>query len=84
MKKKAFNFFATVAVHKFGYVDDTMTPVESRDMAYASAFESFLEYGNDHLARTFDRIEEHLNKRRASIYTLLNNINTITKASIIL
>eukprot|EP00972_Heterocapsa_arctica_P048940 7210141-Heterocapsa_arctica.AAC.1 len=61
-----------------------MTPVDSEDMAYASTFELFLEYGNDHLARTFDRIEEHLNKRRASKETLLNEINTRTKANIIM
>eukprot|EP00972_Heterocapsa_arctica_P070567 10425083-Heterocapsa_arctica.AAC.1 len=57
MKKKAFNFFATVAVKKFGCVDDTMTPVDTEDMAFASAFALFLESGNDHLAKMFDRIE---------------------------
>eukprot|EP00972_Heterocapsa_arctica_P109303 16094677-Heterocapsa_arctica.AAC.1 len=62
--KKAFNFFATVAVMNYVYVDDTMTPVDSEDMAYASTFELFLEYGNDHYAKTFDRIEEHLDKIR--------------------
>eukprot|EP00972_Heterocapsa_arctica_P018447 2724668-Heterocapsa_arctica.AAC.1 len=51
MKKKAFNFFATVAVNKYVYVDDTMTPVDSEDMAYGSTFELYLEYGNNHFAK---------------------------------
>eukprot|EP00972_Heterocapsa_arctica_P030545 4496606-Heterocapsa_arctica.AAC.1 len=42
MKKKAFNFFATVAVKKFVHVDDIMIPVNQENMAYASAFELFL------------------------------------------
>eukprot|EP00972_Heterocapsa_arctica_P050175 7378946-Heterocapsa_arctica.AAC.1 len=41
-----------------------MTPVDTEDMAYASTFELFLEYGNDHLAKIFDRLQERLNKRR--------------------
>eukprot|EP00972_Heterocapsa_arctica_P113974 16440041-Heterocapsa_arctica.AAC.1 len=61
-----------------------MTPVDAEDMAFASTFELFLEYGNDHLAKIFDRIEERLNKRRIMKYTLLNDINTRTKANIIL
>eukprot|EP00972_Heterocapsa_arctica_P039650 5843431-Heterocapsa_arctica.AAC.1 len=83
MKKKAFNFFATVAVIKFVYVDDTMTPLYSEDMAYASTFELSLEFGNDHFAKTFDRIEEHLDKRRGTTYMLLNGINTRTTATIV-
>eukprot|EP00972_Heterocapsa_arctica_P046990 6934256-Heterocapsa_arctica.AAC.1 len=39
MKKKAFDFFATVAVKKFVYVEDIMIPVDRESMAYASAFE---------------------------------------------
>eukprot|EP00972_Heterocapsa_arctica_P095935 14155756-Heterocapsa_arctica.AAC.1 len=61
-----------------------MTPVDTEDMTCASTFELFLEFGNDHLAKTFDRIVEQLNKRRASKETLLNEINTRTKANIIL
>eukprot|EP00972_Heterocapsa_arctica_P083681 12331555-Heterocapsa_arctica.AAC.1 len=61
-----------------------MTPVDTEDMAYASTFELFLEYGNDHLAKIFDRIQERLNKSRARIETFLNEINTRTKANIIL
>eukprot|EP00972_Heterocapsa_arctica_P088414 13036685-Heterocapsa_arctica.AAC.1 len=64
MKKKALNFFATVTVIKFVYVDDTMTPLDSEDMAYASTFEFVLEFENDHYAKTFDMIEEHLDKGR--------------------
>eukprot|EP00972_Heterocapsa_arctica_P053462 7874178-Heterocapsa_arctica.AAC.1 len=60
-----------------------MTPVDADNMAYASAFELFLEYGNDHLANIFDRIQERLNKNSVRIETLLNNINTRTKANII-
>eukprot|EP00972_Heterocapsa_arctica_P109949 16190042-Heterocapsa_arctica.AAC.1 len=48
MKKKAINFFATVAVKKSVYVDDTLIPVNRENMAYASAFELYLEFGNDH------------------------------------
>eukprot|EP00972_Heterocapsa_arctica_P002935 432817-Heterocapsa_arctica.AAC.1 len=64
MKKKAFNFFVTVAVKKFVYVDDMMTPVDSENMAYAIAFKLFLEYGNDHIAKMFDRLLERLNNNR--------------------
>eukprot|EP00972_Heterocapsa_arctica_P065784 9710824-Heterocapsa_arctica.AAC.1 len=52
--KKASNFFATATVEKYVYMDDMMIPVDSEDMAYASAFELFLEYGNEHLAKIFD------------------------------
>eukprot|EP00972_Heterocapsa_arctica_P036106 5312918-Heterocapsa_arctica.AAC.1 len=83
MKKKAFNIFATVAVKRYVYLDDMMTPVDTEDMAFASTFELFLEFGNDHLANMFDRIEERLNKRRTMKETLLNEINTRTKANII-
>eukprot|EP00972_Heterocapsa_arctica_P070984 10487719-Heterocapsa_arctica.AAC.1 len=51
MKKKAFNFYATVAVKKFVYVDDILIPVDPENMAYANAFELFLEFGNDHCAK---------------------------------
>eukprot|EP00972_Heterocapsa_arctica_P046104 6801660-Heterocapsa_arctica.AAC.1 len=61
-----------------------MTPVDTDNMAYASSFELFLEYGNDHFATIFDRIQERLNKHRARIETLLNEINARTKANIIL
>eukprot|EP00972_Heterocapsa_arctica_P050305 7397695-Heterocapsa_arctica.AAC.1 len=60
-----------------------MTPVDSEDMAYAITFELFMEYGNDHLAKIFDRLQERLNKSRARIETLLNESNTRTKANII-
>ena len=49
MKKKATNFFATVAVQKFAYVDDYL-PVDQANRAYATAFELFLEYGIDHIS----------------------------------
>eukprot|EP00972_Heterocapsa_arctica_P025935 3818118-Heterocapsa_arctica.AAC.1 len=52
-------------------------------MAYASAFELFLEYGNDHLATIFDSLQERLHNNRTRIETLLNDINTRTKANII-
>eukprot|EP00972_Heterocapsa_arctica_P005906 871582-Heterocapsa_arctica.AAC.1 len=39
MKKKAYTFFATVAVNRFVYVDDIIVPVDRENMAYASAFE---------------------------------------------
>eukprot|EP00972_Heterocapsa_arctica_P115508 16448083-Heterocapsa_arctica.AAC.1 len=61
-----------------------MTPVASEDLAYASACELFLEYGNDHLANIFDRLQERLNNNRTiPIYILLNEINTRTKANVI-
>eukprot|EP00972_Heterocapsa_arctica_P032097 4729599-Heterocapsa_arctica.AAC.1 len=64
MKKKAFNFFATVDVAKFVYVDDVATPVDVEDMASASTFQLYMECGNDHYAKTFDNIEYFLDKRR--------------------
>eukprot|EP00972_Heterocapsa_arctica_P000533 78228-Heterocapsa_arctica.AAC.1 len=64
MKKKAFNFFVTVAVNKFVYVDDMLTPVDRDNMAYASAFELFLGFGNDHCAKVFDKQMERLNADR--------------------
>eukprot|EP00972_Heterocapsa_arctica_P016207 2390095-Heterocapsa_arctica.AAC.1 len=51
IKKKALNFFAIVAVKKFVYVDDILIPVDRENMAYASAFELFLEFGNDHCSK---------------------------------
>eukprot|EP00972_Heterocapsa_arctica_P087857 12957256-Heterocapsa_arctica.AAC.1 len=61
-----------------------MTPVDSEDMAYASTFELYLEYGNDNFAKIFDRIEEHLDKRRGTKEMLLNGTNTRTKANVVL
>eukprot|EP00972_Heterocapsa_arctica_P088784 13091598-Heterocapsa_arctica.AAC.1 len=52
-------------------------------MAYASTFELYLEFGNDHFAEIFDRIEEHLDKIRGMKEMLLNHINTRTKATIV-
>eukprot|EP00972_Heterocapsa_arctica_P037123 5464729-Heterocapsa_arctica.AAC.1 len=83
MKKKAFNFFTTAAVRKFVYIDDTMTPVDQEDMAYASTFELFLEIGNHHCATISDNIEEYLDDRRGTTEGLLNQINTRTKAAIV-
>eukprot|EP00972_Heterocapsa_arctica_P047143 6954834-Heterocapsa_arctica.AAC.1 len=83
MEKKAINFFATVAVKKFVYVDDMMTPVDSENMAYVSALELFMEYGNDHLATIFDRLLERFNKHRTVQYSLLSEINCRTQANII-
>eukprot|EP00972_Heterocapsa_arctica_P009550 1408129-Heterocapsa_arctica.AAC.1 len=51
MKKKAFNSFAIVAVKKFVYVDDILIPVDRDNTAYATAFELFLEFGNDHCSK---------------------------------
>ncbi len=62
MKKKAYDFFATVAVNKFVYVDDMMIPVDLENMAYASAFELYLECGNDRYSKILDKLMEHLNK----------------------
>eukprot|EP00972_Heterocapsa_arctica_P021615 3179076-Heterocapsa_arctica.AAC.1 len=84
MKKKAFNFFATVAVNKFVYTDDILIPMDRENMAYASTFELFLEYGNDHLSKIFDKHMERLNTdRTVQYYTILNEINCKTKANII-
>eukprot|EP00972_Heterocapsa_arctica_P006338 930272-Heterocapsa_arctica.AAC.1 len=64
MKKKAFNFFATVAVNKFLYADDIIIPVDRENMAYASAFELYLGYGNDHYSKIFDMLMGILNANR--------------------
>eukprot|EP00972_Heterocapsa_arctica_P014141 2082887-Heterocapsa_arctica.AAC.1 len=60
-----------------------MTPLDTEDMANPVAFEFVLEYGNEHFANIVDRIQERLNKNRARIETLLNEINTRTKANIL-
>eukprot|EP00972_Heterocapsa_arctica_P000369 53532-Heterocapsa_arctica.AAC.1 len=53
-------------------------------MAYASAFELYLEYGNDHYTKIFDKRMERLNTNRAvQYYTILREINCRTKANII-
>eukprot|EP00972_Heterocapsa_arctica_P114457 16442531-Heterocapsa_arctica.AAC.1 len=83
MKKKAFNLFATVAVKKFVYVDDIMIPVDLENMAYASAFELYLEYGNDLHSNMFDMLMERLNTNRTVPDSLLSEINCRTKANII-
>eukprot|EP00972_Heterocapsa_arctica_P027789 4087666-Heterocapsa_arctica.AAC.1 len=82
-KKKAFNFFATVAVKKIVYVDDIMIPVDQENMPYASAFELFLECGNDHISRTFDMLMAMLNAdRNLPDHNILREINCTTKANI--
>eukprot|EP00972_Heterocapsa_arctica_P060795 8968038-Heterocapsa_arctica.AAC.1 len=61
-----------------------MIPVDSEDMAFASTFELLLEYGNDHMANIFDRLQKRLNNNIiVPIDTLMNEINTRTKANII-
>eukprot|EP00972_Heterocapsa_arctica_P064621 9535287-Heterocapsa_arctica.AAC.1 len=53
-------------------------------MAYASAFELFLEYGNDHYSNIFDKRMERLNEdRTVKYYTIPSEINCTTKANII-
>eukprot|EP00972_Heterocapsa_arctica_P113186 16435854-Heterocapsa_arctica.AAC.1 len=42
-----------------------------------------MECGNEHYAKTFDKIEDFLDKRRDSEEQLLHIINTRTKAAII-
>eukprot|EP00972_Heterocapsa_arctica_P017179 2539506-Heterocapsa_arctica.AAC.1 len=84
MKKKAFNLCASVAVNKFVHVDDILIPVDRENMAYASAFELFLGYGNDHYSKVFDKLTERLNTNRTvQDYTMLGEINCTTKANII-
>eukprot|EP00972_Heterocapsa_arctica_P037882 5575820-Heterocapsa_arctica.AAC.1 len=43
---------------KFVYVDDILIPVDRDNMEYASAFELFLEFGNDHCSKVFDKLME--------------------------
>eukprot|EP00972_Heterocapsa_arctica_P021150 3113513-Heterocapsa_arctica.AAC.1 len=53
-------------------------------MAYASAFELFLECGNDRYSKIFDKQMERLNAdRTVKGYTILCEINRTTKANII-
>eukprot|EP00972_Heterocapsa_arctica_P052033 7656154-Heterocapsa_arctica.AAC.1 len=83
-QKKAYNFFATVAVNNFIYLDDIMIPVDQESMAFASALELYLEYGSEQLATIFDNLEEILNAISTLPWTILNQINRRTKADIML
>eukprot|EP00972_Heterocapsa_arctica_P065085 9607739-Heterocapsa_arctica.AAC.1 len=60
-----------------------MIPVDRESMAYASAFELYLEYGNNHYSKIFDMMMEILNANRTVKYSMLNEINCRTKANII-
>eukprot|EP00972_Heterocapsa_arctica_P031036 4566349-Heterocapsa_arctica.AAC.1 len=69
---------------RFVYVDDYLMPVDQANRAYASAFELVLEYGIDHISEVFNKMLEKLNANRAKQdYTILDEINHITKANII-
>eukprot|EP00972_Heterocapsa_arctica_P036357 5350537-Heterocapsa_arctica.AAC.1 len=53
-------------------------------MAYATAFELFLDYGNDRYSKIFDKQMERLNTNKtAQYYIMLSEINCTTKANII-
>eukprot|EP00972_Heterocapsa_arctica_P059818 8822728-Heterocapsa_arctica.AAC.1 len=53
-------------------------------MAYAIAFELFLEYGNDRYSQIFDKQIERLNTdRTVKDYAILSEINCTTKDNII-
>eukprot|EP00972_Heterocapsa_arctica_P059646 8795921-Heterocapsa_arctica.AAC.1 len=59
-------------------------PVDQANLGYASAFELFLEYGIEHLSEVFNKMMVKLNANRVKQdYTILNEINRITKANII-
>eukprot|EP00972_Heterocapsa_arctica_P070304 10385226-Heterocapsa_arctica.AAC.1 len=61
-----------------------MIPVDRESMAYASAFELYLECGNDRYSEIFDKLMERLNSNRTvQYYTILSEINCRTKANII-
>eukprot|EP00972_Heterocapsa_arctica_P054770 8072644-Heterocapsa_arctica.AAC.1 len=60
-----------------------MIPVDRESMAYASAFELYLEYGNDHYSQIFDMLMERLNANGPVQYSMLSEINCRTKANII-
>eukprot|EP00972_Heterocapsa_arctica_P066710 9844503-Heterocapsa_arctica.AAC.1 len=52
-------------------------------MAYASASELFLDYGNDHYSQVFDKLMQLLNtSRTVQHYYILSEINRTTKANI--
>eukprot|EP00972_Heterocapsa_arctica_P078525 11580327-Heterocapsa_arctica.AAC.1 len=53
-------------------------------MAYASTFELFLEFGNDHCSEVFDKMMDMLNAdRHFPDYNIRREINSTTKANII-
>eukprot|EP00972_Heterocapsa_arctica_P087943 12968026-Heterocapsa_arctica.AAC.1 len=59
-------------------------PVDQANRGYASVFEFYLEYGIDHSSKVFNKLMERLNtKRSQQDYTILNEINRITKTNII-
>eukprot|EP00972_Heterocapsa_arctica_P114628 16443403-Heterocapsa_arctica.AAC.1 len=59
-------------------------PLDEANRAYAIAFEFFLEYGIEHISNVFNRLTETLNASRIKQdYTILNEINRVTKANII-
>eukprot|EP00972_Heterocapsa_arctica_P013209 1940957-Heterocapsa_arctica.AAC.1 len=57
MKKKAFNFFATMEVMQFVHVDHVVNYVDVNDMAHASAFRLYMECGNEHYAELFNKMK---------------------------
>eukprot|EP00972_Heterocapsa_arctica_P027055 3979492-Heterocapsa_arctica.AAC.1 len=60
-----------------------MIPVDRESMAYASAFELYLGYGDDHYSKLFDMLMEILNANRTVQHSMLSEINCRTKANII-
>eukprot|EP00972_Heterocapsa_arctica_P046562 6871441-Heterocapsa_arctica.AAC.1 len=59
-------------------------PLDEANRGFASAFELVLEYGIDHISKVFNILMEKLNASRVKKdYTILNEINQITKANII-
>eukprot|EP00972_Heterocapsa_arctica_P094300 13905171-Heterocapsa_arctica.AAC.1 len=58
-------------------------PMYQANRAYASAFEFYLEYGTDHISTYFNKLMERPNTNRVKqYYTILNEINRITKTNI--
>jgi hypothetical protein len=91
-KRKAFNFFATVQVKKYVYLDDYMMPLDETGLGEANTIEFFIEYSTTHYAMVFDRIMERLNEDRVRTaiatgihredYSIIDDINKNTKANI--
>eukprot|EP00972_Heterocapsa_arctica_P082906 12216623-Heterocapsa_arctica.AAC.1 len=63
-KRKAFNFFATVQVKKYVYLDDCMMILDEEGLGEVNAFEFFIECSTTHYAMVFDEIMRRLNEVR--------------------
>eukprot|EP00972_Heterocapsa_arctica_P032236 4750812-Heterocapsa_arctica.AAC.1 len=71
-------------VQKFVYLDDVAMPVDQANRAYASTFEFYLEYVTEHIAKVFDKLMMRLNTSRSDKdYTILHDINRVTKTNLI-